>query len=126
MNKDALETIVAWVAIGAGAVGAWLGYRSAPEHHWGAAIIGFTICTFFGFNLMYVVAPKAALKFIKGRAGDDNIHRASPISGIILALLIYFLFRDVLGNPAVWHPVLIVGTVIGLLGLLKMLTAGGK
>jgi UDP-N-acetylmuramyl pentapeptide phosphotransferase/UDP-N-acetylglucosamine-1-phosphate transferase len=124
MNKDALENVLTWVTFGAGAVGAWLGYRSAPEHRWGAAIIGFAITAFFGMNLIYVIAPKAGVSFIKRRAGDDRAHRATPISGIILALLIYFFFRDVLGNPAVWHPVLIVGSVIGLLGLLKVITAG--
>ncbi len=122
MGKETADNVIAWAAASGGAFGAWWGYRNSPEHPVGAAVLGFAVCLFLGFNCVMAAAPHLMLRWYLNRGSGSASDRFSAASGTFLSLAAWFLFREVLGEAA-WRPVLAVGAAIGLAAASRMLTA---
>ena len=101
-------------------IGGILGYEFAPEDNWSAACVGALMMFSQGFTAVAVIAPTAYSRALRGR-GAGSTWRVSPASGSLLIGILYLIFRRLLGAPALWSAITIVGVLVGLVAAMRLL-----
>jgi len=107
-------------------IGGYLGYRSpsiGPTDALLAALIGAFIASPIGIHTLLVISPTETIADLRTRGLGKGAALFVPIAAISTSCIVYIVFRDLLGAPSVWKPILVLVLATGITAILRIRTS---
>ncbi|MCJ7682268.1 MAG: hypothetical protein MUP70_16195 [Candidatus Aminicenantes bacterium] len=112
-----------YIIVAALLVGGYLGYKSPeikPNEVLFAVLIGAFITLWIGVNILFVISPKGTISDFTKRGMESGSSIYLPISGMIVSLILFLIFRKLLNHPHIWKPIIIGVLVTGILAVVRI------